>query len=132
MPSAVETKSKEVLAETETVITCKINDINEGMSIVWSGFTAGPNFVPKTDSYDSSSNSQTATLTVKSGAVKSDATYTCTISSTVNPASAVKTTLVNLNIYGKDMVIFKQLTELVNNKHLQSAVTSFQDTVSLQ
>jgi len=90
------------------------------MSIQWSGFTAGPNFVPSTDAYDSSSNSQTATLTVKSGAVKSDATYTCTISSTVNPASAVKTTDVNLNIYGKDMVIFKQLTELVNNKHLQS------------
>ena len=120
MPSAVEAISKEVKVDTETVISCKITGIGEGMSIAWSGFTAGPNFVPSSGSYDSSSNSQTGTLTVKSGAVKSDATYTCSISSTANPASAVKTTDVDLNVYGKNMVIFKQLTELVNNKHLQS------------
>ena len=120
MPSAVEAISKEVKVGTETVISCKITGIGEGMSIAWSGFTAGPNFVPNPGSYDSSSNSQTGTLTVKSGAVKSDTTYTCTISSTVNTASAAKTINVDLNVYGKNMVIFKQLTELVNNKRLQS------------
>ena len=118
MPSAVEAISKEVKVDTETVISCKINGINEVMSIAWSGFTAGPNFVPSPGSYDSSSNSQTGTLTVKSGAVKSDATYTCSVSSTVNPDSAVKTTNVNLNVYGKNMIIVEQLTDLVNNKQL--------------
>ena len=132
MPSAVEAISKEVKKDTETIVSCKITGIDEGMSIAWSGFTAGPNFVPNPGSYDSSSNSQTGILTVKSGAVETDKTYTCTVSSTVNTASAAKTINVDLNVYGKNMVIFKQLTELVNNKHLQSAVTSFQDTVSLQ
>ena len=87
------------------------------MSIQWSGFTAGANFVPSSGSYDSSSNSQTGTLTVKSGAVETDKTYTCTVSSTVNTASAAKTINVDLNVYGKNMVIFKQLTKLINNKH---------------
>ena len=90
------------------------------MSIEWSGFIPGQNFDQKLGSYDSSSNSQTGTLTVKSGAVKSDTTFVCSISSNANPASAVKTTDVDLNVYGKNMVIFKQLTELVNNKYLQS------------
>ena len=120
MPSAVEAISKEVKKDTETIVSCKITGIDEGMSIAWSGFTTGADFVASSGSYDSSSNSQTGTLTVKSGAVASDKTYTCTISSTVNTASAAKTINVDLNVYGKNMVIFKQLTELVNNKHLQS------------
>ena len=120
MPTAVEAISKEVLVDTETVISCTINGINEEMSIEWSGFSPGQNFDQKQGPYDSSSNSQTGTLTVKSGAVASDKTYTCTISSTVNTASAAKTINVDLNVYGKNMVIFKQLTELVNNKDLQS------------
>ena len=103
LPSAVEAISKEVIVNTETVISCKINGINEQMSIEWSGFTPGQNFDQKQGSYDPSSNSQTGTLTVKSAAVKSDSTYTCSISSTVNKNSAVKTTDVHLNVYGKNM-----------------------------
>ena len=99
--SAVEAISKEVLVNTETVISCKINSITEQMSIEWTGFTTGQNFDQKQGSYDSSSNSQTGTLTVKSAAVKSDTTYTCSISSTVNKNSAVKTMDVHLNVYGK-------------------------------
>ena len=72
------------------------------MSIEWSGFTQGSNFDPKQGSYDPNSNSQTGTLTVKSGAVKSDQMYTCTISSKVNTDSAIKTTDVHLNVYGKN------------------------------
>ena len=100
--TAVEAVSKEVLVNTETVISCKITQINEQMSIEWSGFTQGSNFDPKQGSYDPNSNSQTGTLTVKSGAVKSDQTYTCTISSKVNTDSAIKTTDVHLNVYGKN------------------------------
>ena len=120
MPSAVEAISKEVKVDTETVISCKITGINEEMSIAWSGFTTGAAFVASSGSSDPSDNWQIGTLTVKSGAVKSDATYTCSVSSTFNQDSAVTTTDVNLNVYGKNIVIFKQLTELVNNKHLQS------------
>ena len=101
MPTAVEAISKEVLVDTETVISCTINGIIEEMSIEWSGFTPGQNFDQKQGSYDSSSNSQTGTLTVKSTAVKSDTTYTCSISSTVNKDSAVKSMDVDLNVYGK-------------------------------
>ena len=100
--TAVEAVSKEVLVNTETVISCKITGITEQMSIEWSGFTQGSDFDPKQGSYDPSSNSQTGTLTVKSGAVKSDQIYTCSISSTVNTDSAVKTTHVHLNVYGKN------------------------------
>jgi hypothetical protein len=98
--TAVEAVSKEVLADTETVISCKITDINEQMSIKWSGFTPGPNYVPNQGSYDPNSNSQTGTLIVKSDEVKSDQTYSCSVSSTVNIDSAVKTTEVHLNVYG--------------------------------
>ena len=114
MPSEVEAISKEVLVNTETVISCKINGINEQMSIEWSGFIPGQNFDQKQGSYDSSSNSQTGTLTVKSDPVIADTTYTCSISSTVNKNSAVKTTDVHLNVYGKNMVHSKQLTEFIN------------------
>ena len=98
----VETVSKEVLVKTETVISCKITGITEQMSIQWSGFAQGSNFDPKQGSYDPSSKSQTGTLTVKSGAVKSDQTYTCSVSSTTNKNSAVKTTDVYLNVYGRN------------------------------
>ena len=100
--TAVAAVSKEVLVDTETVISCKITKINEQMSIAWSGFTPGQNFDPKQGSYDPNSNSQTGTLTVKSDAVKSDQTYTCTVSSTANTNSAVKTIEVHLNIYSKN------------------------------
>jgi hypothetical protein len=99
--SAVEAISKEVLINTETVISCKIKYITEQMSIEWSGFTSGQNFDQKQGTYDPSSNSQTGTLTVPSAAVKTDMTYTCSISSAVNKDSAVKTRDVHLNVYGK-------------------------------
>ena len=100
--AAVEAVSKEVLVNTETVISCKITGITEPMSIEWSGFTEGSNFDAKQGSHDPNSNSQTGTLTVKSDAVKSDLTYTCSVSSSTNKNSAVKTTDVYLNVYGKN------------------------------
>ena len=102
------------------------------MSIEWSGFIPGQNFDQKLGSYNSSSNSQTGTLTVKSDAVIADTTYTCSISSTVNKNSAVKTTDVHLNVYGKNMVILKQLTELIYNKYLQSYNFFWGQCVSLR
>ena len=99
--SAVEAISKEVHINTETVISCKIKDITEQMSIKWSGFASVQNFDQKQGTYDPSSNSQTGTLTVRSAAVKSDMTYTCSISSVVNKDSAVETKDVNLKVYGK-------------------------------
>ena len=97
----METTSKENLRGTETTITCKITSISKQMSIAWSGFTVSDNFVPSSGSYDPATNSQTGTLTVKSGAVSQDKTYTCTITSTVNPESASKSVDVELNVYGK-------------------------------
>ena len=105
--SAIETTSKENLRGTETIITCKITSISEQMSIIWSGFTASDNFVPSSGSYDPATNSQTGTLTVKSGAVSQDKTYTCTITSTVNPESASKSVDVELNVYGKNYSLRK-------------------------
>ena len=71
------------------------------MTIAWSGFTVSDDFVPSSGSYDPATNSQTGTLTVKSGAVSQDKTYTCTVTSTVNPESASKSVDVELNVYGK-------------------------------
>ena len=70
------------------------------MSIEWSGFTAGDNFVSKSGQYDSSSNSQTSLLTVKSPAVIDDKTYTCTIKSLENPKSDEKSVDVDLKTFG--------------------------------
>ena len=86
---------------TETVISCKITAITEKMSIKWTGFTAGDNFVPTPGSYDSSTNSQTGTLTVKSAAVTTDETYTCSISSLQYSNSDVTTFEVNLYVYSE-------------------------------
>ena len=99
-PTAVGAINKEVLVNTETVISCKINGSNEQMSIEWSGCTPGQNFDQKQGSYDSSSNSQTGTLTVKSAAVSQDRTYTCTVSSIKFPSSANKAVDVSLDVYG--------------------------------
>ena len=99
--TAVEAVSKEVLVNTETVISCKITQINEQMSIEWSGFTQGSNFDPKQGSYDPKSNSQTGTLTVKSSLVSEDKIYTCTVSSIQYPLSSKKIIDVSLDIYCK-------------------------------
>lgn len=100
--SAVEAVSKEVLINTETVITCKISEITEQMSVTWSGFTTGDvNYIQEQGGYDSSSNTQTSTLTVKSPAVVADNTYTCTVSSVKFPMSDKKSLNVALDVYGK-------------------------------
>ena len=98
---AAEAVSKEVLQSTEAVISCKITDITKTMFIEWSGFTAGDNFVPTSGSYDSSTNSQTGILTIRSAAVTTDKTYTCSISSVINEDSALESVDVHLNVYGK-------------------------------
>ena len=99
--SAVEALSKEVLINTETAITCKITDITDKISVEWSGFQEGENYVTSPGSYDSNSNSQSGTLTVKSAAVTSDKTYTCTVSSIQHIDSAEKALDVHLNVYSK-------------------------------
>ena len=99
--SAIVVVGKENLRGTETTISCTVTDLSEQMSITWTGFTAGNNFVPSEGVYDSETNSQTGTLTVKSGAVTEDSTYTCTITSISNTESADKSVEVLLNVYGK-------------------------------
>ena len=99
--SAVEALSKEVLINTETAITCKITDITDKISVEWSGFQEGENYVTSPGSYDSTTNSQSGTLTVKSVAVTSDRTYTCTVSSLRHTDSADKVLEVHLNVYSK-------------------------------
>ena len=94
---------------TETVISCKITAITEKMSIKWTGFTAGDNFVPTPGSYDSSTNSQTGTLTVKSAAVNTDKTFTCSISSVINDDSTLHSLDVHLNVYGKNKLKARSL-----------------------
>ena len=97
----MEAISKEVLINTETVISCKATGIYEQLSIKWTGFTAGENFVESSGSYDSSTNSQTGTLTIRSAAVNTDKTFTCSISSVINEDSALESVDVHLNVYGK-------------------------------
>ena len=103
--SAVEIGSKEVLIGTETMISCIITEITEQMSIDWSGFVKGDNFVPEAGTYNADTKSQTGTLTVKSSEVQVDKTYTCTISSIVNSFSPKKTVDVALNVYGEVLII---------------------------
>ena len=98
--SAIDVASKENLLKSQTIIACKINDISEQMSITWSGFAAGDNFVASEGTYESGTNSQTGTLTVKPAAVIEDKTYTCTVTSKVNSESASKSMDVKLNVYG--------------------------------
>jgi hypothetical protein len=71
------------------------------MSISWSGFEKGANYIENEGVYDSNSNSQTGTLNVKSGAVTQDKTYTCTVTSKTYPESASKTIDVLLNVFGE-------------------------------
>ena len=72
------------------------------MKITWSGFdNQGENFGSVSGTYESSTNSQTGTLTVKGAAVTLDKTYTCTVTSVQNPASDLKSVNVHLNVYGK-------------------------------
>ena len=99
--SAIDVTSKENFLKTETIIACKIKDIREQMSITWSGFDAGDNFVPSEGTFESGTNSQTGTLTVKPAAVTEDKTYTCTVVSKVNSQSASKSMDVKLNVYGR-------------------------------
>ena len=96
----MEVTSKEVLINTETVISCKATGIYEQLSIKWTGFTAGENFVESSGSYDSSTNSQTGTLTVKSAAVNTDKTYSCSISSSFSE-EVIISELAHINVYGE-------------------------------
>ena len=106
---AVEAVSKEVIQNTEAIISCKISGITKTMSIKWSGFTAGDNFVPAPGSYDTSTNSQTGTLTIRSAAVNTDKTFTCSISSVINEDSTLHSLDVHLNVYGKDKLNARSL-----------------------
>ena len=97
---AVEVVNQEVILKTGSIISCKITDIHEQMTIEWSGFEQGNDFVSEQGTYDPGSKSQTGTLTVKSAAVTVDKTYTCTVSSVSNPTSDTKSTDIELNVYG--------------------------------
>ena len=83
---------------TETTISCLVTEITAQMSIAWSGFTPGENFVENSGTF--SSNSQTGTLTVKSPEVTTDTTYICSVASNDRPTSDVETLDVKLNVYG--------------------------------
>ena len=96
--------SKEVKMNTATTISCKITEINKKMTIAWSGFSSGDNFVQSSGSYNAKAKSQTGTLAVKSPAVTEDKTYTCKVSSEANPSSAEKSSDVKLNVFCKQRI----------------------------
>ncbi|XP_063695430.1 uncharacterized protein LOC134826857 [Bolinopsis microptera] len=105
---ATEVSSKGVLINTETSLACKIKGITKEMSIEWTGFDDGDDkYVPSSGSYDSVSNSQTGTLTVKSAAVTSNKTYTCTVSSLQNTESDKEDFEVHLYVYDFSLIDWK-------------------------
>ena len=94
----MQARSKEVKKGTETTISCLVTEISALMSITWTGFIPGEDFVESSGTF--SSGSQTGTLTVKAPQVITDKTYTCSVTSIERPSSDVGSLEVKLNVYG--------------------------------
>ena len=94
--------------DTEAVISCIISGITEKLdSVSWTNssdatLTNGTDYLIGDGIYDESSNSQTATLTVKGvkpGTSTADATFTCVVTSAEWNITGMKTE-VTLTVFG--------------------------------
>ena len=98
--------NKEVLAGTDTSISCVISGITQQLdNVVWTKDGTDVTTLTEDDSYVVSagtygSNSQTTTLTVKAAVNTADSTYTCVITSNEHQETN-KPTSVTLNVFSK-------------------------------
>ena len=98
--------NKEVLAGTDTSISCVISGITQQLdNVVWTKDGTDVTTLSEDNSYVVSagtygSNSQTTTLTVKAAVNTADSTYTCVITSNEHRETN-KPTSVTLNVFSK-------------------------------
>ena len=104
MVSGVVSVKKEVKTGSTTTISCVITGITKTATVAWltnKEPVSGDKFT--TVQGNESGGTQTSTLTVDGSAVTADTAYTCRVTSGLFPDSGHLDTIVNLNVFGRNI-----------------------------
>ena len=95
----------EVKSGTDATISCVITGITSQVTVEWLGpsgiIRSDANYTPHPGTYETTDNTQTATLEVKGDAVTDDRIFTCRVKSGTFSESPSANTEVQLNVYGR-------------------------------